>query len=104
MLLAKSNPGIAAIEELTCIGYRFTVEGDTILARYLGFGNPDPAQVQPLLDLIKQYKSEVLSFLKCYCPKSGKVCFGTLDNGDDSCIVCHWANLKALNPGLALMH
>lgn len=98
------NPGIAAVQELTRIGYRLTVEGDTILAYYEAFGNPDPAQVQLLLDLVKQNKNDVLTFLKCYCPKSGEVCFGTFDEGEDGCLVCHWADLKALNPGLALMH
>jgi hypothetical protein len=38
--------------------------------------------VRPLLDLVKMYKSEVLSFIKCYCPKSGEVCFGPFDNGE----------------------
>lgn len=97
------NPGIAAVQELTRIGYRFTVKGDTILAHYEAFGNPDPDLVRVLLDLVKQNKNEVITFVKSYCPKSGEVCFGPLDN-DEGCLVCHWADLKAQNPGLALMH
>jgi hypothetical protein len=41
------NPGIDATLRLAHLGYRFTVNGEAIKARYEGPGDPDPAQVRP---------------------------------------------------------
>jgi hypothetical protein len=41
------NPGIDATLRLAHLGYRFTVNGEAIKARYEGPGDPDPAQVPP---------------------------------------------------------
>jgi hypothetical protein len=57
------NPGIEAVRKLAHLGYRFTVNGETIKARHEGPGEPDPAQVRPLLEVMKVYKSEVLNYL-----------------------------------------
>jgi hypothetical protein len=57
------NPGIEAVQKLAYIGYRFTVNGDTIKARYEGQGTPNPAQVRPLLALVKEHKARVIDYL-----------------------------------------
>jgi len=57
------NPGIDAVQKLTHLGYRFTVNGEIIKAKYEGPGAPDPAQVRPLLALVKEHKSVVMGFL-----------------------------------------
>ena len=59
----NQNPGIEAARRLAHLGYRFTVNGDTIKARYEAPGDPDPIQVRPLLALVKEHKPEVLSYL-----------------------------------------
>ncbi|MFP3869230.1 MAG: hypothetical protein ACLFUU_13940 [Desulfobacteraceae bacterium] len=98
------NAGIEAARKLAHLGYWFTVVGGIIKARYEGPGKPDPAQVRPLLETVKEHKAEVLPFLRCYCPKCGGVCFGTFADGEERCLACHWQALKALNPGLNLRH
>lgn len=57
------NPGIEAARRLAHMGYRFTVNGETIRGKYEGPGAPDPAQVRPLLALVKEHKRQVLSYL-----------------------------------------
>jgi len=47
------NPGIEAVRTLANMGYRFTVNGETIKAKYRGQGKPNPAQVRPLVDVMK---------------------------------------------------
>jgi hypothetical protein len=79
------NPGIEAARRLAHLGYRFTVEGEKILAEYQGPGKPDPAQVRPLLDLLRAHKDEVREFLRCYCPRCGGIVFV----GND-CFLCDW--------------
>jgi hypothetical protein len=59
----EANPGIEAVRKLAHLGYRFTVNGETIKARYEGPGDPDPAQVRPLLGLVKEHKAEVIGYL-----------------------------------------
>jgi len=59
----KPSPGIEAARKLAHLGYRFTVTGESIKARYEGPGDPDPAQVRPLLALVKKYKTQVISYL-----------------------------------------
>jgi len=71
------NPGIAAVWKLTEIGYRFTVNGETIKAKYTGQRGLDPVQVRPLLALVKEHKKEVLNFLapKSKAPDRVLTCF-----------------------------
>lgn len=93
--MVTESPGIEAARRLAHMGYRFTVNGDTLKAKYHGPGKPDPAQVRPLMDTIKNHKPDVVYFLKCYCPKCGGVCFiGSL------CMVCDWQELTEIYPDL----
>jgi hypothetical protein len=62
----NQNPGIEAVRTLAKIGYRFTVNGDTIEAKYHGQGKPDPDMVRPLLETVKAHKPEAIYFLKSY--------------------------------------
>jgi hypothetical protein len=62
-VLMETNLGIGAVRQLANLGYKFTVTGATIKAKYEGEGKPDPAQVRPLLAQVKANKSEVLAFL-----------------------------------------
>jgi len=57
------SPGIEAARRLTHLGYRFTVSGETIKAKYEGPGKPDPVMVRPLLEKLKEHKSQVLAYL-----------------------------------------
>ncbi len=59
----ETNPGIKAVRKLAHLGYRFTVKGATIKARFEGERNPAPSQVRPLLALVKEHKTEVLAYL-----------------------------------------
>lgn len=59
----EANPGIKAVRKLAHLGYRFQMSGEIIKARYEGPGDPDPAQVRPLLGLVKEHKPEVLAYL-----------------------------------------
>ncbi|MEW6659172.1 MAG: hypothetical protein AB1424_10975 [Thermodesulfobacteriota bacterium] len=89
------NPGIEAVRKLANLGYRFTLSGDTIKAKYEGPGKPDPAQVRPLMDAMKAHKPDVVYFLRSYCPTCGGVCFiGSL------CMACDWRRLVELYPDL----
>jgi hypothetical protein len=72
-----------------CIGL---VNGENIKARYEALGDPDPAQVRPLLALVKEYKPEVLAYLdqeqetqklgKCEC---GSPAWETDGDGKPKC-------------------
>jgi hypothetical protein len=55
--------GVRAINDLAKMGFSAWVEGQEICLRYAGPGKPDPSQVRPLLTLVKEHKSEVLSYL-----------------------------------------
>lgn len=59
----NQNPGIEAVRALAHMGYRFTLSGETIKAKYHGPGKPDPAQVRPLLETVKANKPDVLAYL-----------------------------------------
>ena len=48
---------------LAKIGYRFTVNGGTIKAKYHGPGKPNPDTVRPLLETVKAHKPDVLKYL-----------------------------------------
>ena len=62
------NPGIAAVRKLAHMGYRFTVLGETIKAKYHGPSEPDPDTVRPLLQTLKEHKPEVLVYLSKPAP------------------------------------
>jgi hypothetical protein len=80
-----TNVGVEAARKLAHLGYRFTVNGETIKARYEGPGQPDPAQVRPLLETVKAHKAEVLPFLRCHCLRCGGVVFV-----GNECFLCDW--------------
>jgi hypothetical protein len=94
------NPGIAAAHKLALMGYRFTLQGENILVDYQASGEPDPDQVMPLLDLLREHKDEVLFFLRCYCPRCGGMMFIPDLEGQDLCAACDWHLLIELYPGL----
>jgi len=94
------NPGIEAARKLAHLGYRFTVNGETIEACYEGPGKPDPAQVRPLLQTVKEHKGEVLTFLKGHCPRCGGVAFCPDLDGKERCLACDWEELARMYPGL----
>ena len=99
----NQNPGIEAVRALANMGYRFTVNGESIKARYEGSGKPDPAQVRPLVDVMKAHKPDVVYFLKSFCPRCGGVCF--IPVGEDSlCMACDWEQLVELYPDLQRKH
>jgi hypothetical protein len=100
------NPGVEAVRKLAHMGYRFTVNGENIKARYEAPGDPDPAQIRPLLALVKANKPEVLNYLsqkpeaptaleKCSC---GAPAWDTDGDGKSKC----WCCLAI--PGLFGMH
>ena len=97
------NPGVEALHNLAQMGYRAWVEEKKVRLRYEGPGNPDPNQVRPLLETVREHKDEVLFFLRCYCPRCGGVVYGTF-NGREICMACHYNDLRRLMPGLDLKH
>ena len=96
----EPNPGIEAARRLAHMGYRFTVNGESIKARYEGQGDPDPRQVRPLLDVLKEHKETVRYFLKCYCPRCDGVATCPDFEGLPLCLKCDWEYLAQLYPGL----
>jgi hypothetical protein len=93
----NENPGIEAVRMLANMGYRFTVTGETIKGKYHGQYKPDPAQVRPLVDVMKAHKPDVVYFLKSYCPRCGGVCFiGSM------CMACDWEQLVERCPDLQI--
>ena len=95
------NPGQEAIQKLAAMGYRFTVNGETIKAKYEGQGGPDPAQVRPLFEVVKANKPEALYFLKCHCPRCGGVATCPDYEGGPLCLACDWDELARLYPAMA---
>ena len=91
----KTNPGIAAVQTLASLGYKFTLTGATIKAKYEGEGKLDPALVRPLLAQVKANKPEVVDFLCCYCPKCGGCCFAPDHEQRPRCLACDWNLLAA---------
>jgi hypothetical protein len=94
------NPGIEAVRKLADMGYRFTVNGETIKAKYHGPGKPDPDTVRPLLETVKAHKPEAIYFLKSYCPRCGGCCFAPDYEGRPLCMACDWGLLAELYPDL----
>jgi hypothetical protein len=95
------NPGIEAVRKLAHLGYRFTLNGEIIKAKYHGPGEPDPDTVRPLLEVVKAHKPEALYFLKSYCPKCGGVASCPDYEGRPLCLACDWGELLKLYPAMA---
>jgi hypothetical protein len=60
---------LAAVIELSKLGYRFELAGDRLRYRYEGAGDPDLATVRPLLEAVKAHKPEVLAYLSKSAPQ-----------------------------------
>lgn len=71
------NPeAIEAVRKLAGMGYRFTVIGESIKAKYHGPGTPDPGTVRPLLATVREHKPDVLAYLgKPAMPEHILTCF-----------------------------
>ena len=95
-----NQEAIQAVRKLAHMGYRFTVNRETIKGKYEGQGDPDPGQVRPLLDVVKAHKSEVVDFLNRSCPNCGGVVFGTF-NEVCQCMACYWEKQARLYPHIA---
>lgn len=54
---------IYAVQKLTALGYHFQVEGNDLRYEWHGSGKPDPSQVKPLFEVVKQHKNEVRTYL-----------------------------------------
>lgn len=93
--------GLAAVQKLTAMGYRFQIDGNALRYEWQGPGKPDPDHVRPLLETIKEHKGEVLTFLRCHCPRCGGVAFCPDLDGKERCLACDWEELARMYPGLA---
>jgi len=99
------NPGIEAVRKLVGMGYWPQVEGDNIRLRHEAPDSHNPKQVAPLLEAVQQHKDEVLFFLRCFCPRCGGACFGTIA-GVEQCMACYFKgpNTSAPQGGEAHAH
>jgi ribosomal protein S27AE len=93
------KPG-EAVMKLTSLGFRFEAEVERLRWRFEGQGQPDPGQVRPLLQMVKECRDEVLFFLRCYCPRCGGAMFIPDPDGRDLCARCDWHLLVDFFPGL----
>ena len=60
---------IEAVKKLSSLGYRFELAGDRLRYRYEGPGEPDPRQVKPLLQTVREHKPDVLAYLSKPAPR-----------------------------------
>jgi hypothetical protein len=97
------RPG-EVVMELSRIGFSFRLDGEGVKLRFEGKQTPDPGQVTPLLDLVRQHKEDVRFFLKCHCPKCGGRCFCPAYDGRPLCLRCDWGKLIELYPALKVKH
>jgi hypothetical protein len=67
-VLMETNPGIAAVQTLASLGYKFTLAGGTIRGKHYGPGKPDSATVRALLEAVKEHKPNVLTYLSKPAP------------------------------------
>jgi hypothetical protein len=54
---------IEAVCRLVNLGYRPYKDGEGILLKWEGPGDPDPVTVSPLLDLVRRHKDQVRAYL-----------------------------------------
>jgi hypothetical protein len=54
---------VRALRELMELGYRFEVAGDLVRYEYTGQGDPDPYEVDSLLETVKVHKEDVRRYL-----------------------------------------
>ena len=94
----------SAVMELTRLGFRFRLNGETVKVKFAGEGKPDPSHVAPLLAQVKAQKEDVCFFLKCYCPRCGGVASCPDYEGRPLCLACDWGLLVELYPGLLVKH
>ncbi len=52
-----------AVKKLRQLGYRFQAQGRRMRYEWQGQGKPDPAEVIPLLDVVRQHREEVKELL-----------------------------------------
>jgi hypothetical protein len=86
--------------KLIGMGYKFELVEEKVRYRYEGPGDPDPAKVQPLLDLVRQHKEDVHFSLRSHCPRCGGCAFCPDYEGHPLCMACDWGLLAELYPGL----
>ena len=58
----------SAVMELLRLGFRFRLDGEAVKVRWEGKEKPDPAQVAPLLHLVKAHKEEVRQLMEVKWP------------------------------------
>ncbi len=70
------------VMKLTRMGFRFRLDGEVVKVRFQGKVRPEPSQVLPLLDTLKQRKPEVQAYLSGLAQTilSCNVCPWCLDN------------------------
>jgi hypothetical protein len=94
------KPG-AAIMKLTDLGYHFHFNGEKIVFKWQGAGEPDPSQVAPLFEAIKADREAAILFLRTYCPRCGSCFFWNDLWGKEKCMNCDppdWQLLERLFP------
>lgn len=53
-----------AIDKLTSLGYRITLDGEKLRYAYQGKNNPSQNEITPLLEVLKSHKAQVLDYLR----------------------------------------
>ncbi|MGD0826591.1 MAG: hypothetical protein ABSA09_00690 [Desulfobaccales bacterium] len=91
-----------AVMKLVSMGYHFELVGGKVRYDWQGPGDPDAGQVPPLLDLVRQHKTEVVEFLRCFCPRCGGCCFVPVGE-ENFCLHCDWQMLTRLYPAMAVV-
>jgi hypothetical protein len=90
-----------AVMKLASMGYHFELVAGKVRYEWQGPGDPDPGQVSPLLDLMRQHKEDVRFFLQCHCPRCGGVATCPDYEGKPLCLACDWGELVKLYPAMA---
>ncbi|MFZ5449948.1 MAG: hypothetical protein ACOZFS_15055 [Thermodesulfobacteriota bacterium] len=77
------KPG-EAVMKLTALGYRFEAAGERLRWRFEGQGKPDPGQVRPLLQLVKECGARCCSFCGVIAKNAEGRC-SSLTSRDETC-------------------
>jgi hypothetical protein len=96
------RPG-EAILRLSKLGYHVMLAGEKIKVKFQGEIKPDPAQVTPLLEAIREDRQEAILFLRSYCPRCGGCFFWSSLGGNQKCMNCEppdWQLFEKLYPQL----